>query len=180
MDIRSKLPMKVSFLLVLGALTVACAARHAPQPAPTNSPPQLRLPRLASPDASLSKTVAIRIAPGGAPLITLRTPPSWSYEFDTGEDTRRHVVAGNGARVMLEFWTNQPTWACGNAACGLAAIDVNGIRSRLLRTGDGRSLLLFIPRPAEMGRRGVKVIATCETIEACQLAEKVVSTIGLQ
>ncbi len=129
-------------------------------------------------DPGLPNLVGISLAPGGPPVITLRTPTNWTHEFEAGDDTRRHVVAGSEARVMLEFWTHEPTWACREASCGLSTLEVNRTAVPMLKPPRGGGFSAFIPRLHDNGR-GISIIATCHSREACEIAEKVAASVRI-
>ena len=124
----------------------------------------------------LTKTVALA-GPGAPVRLTARAPADAVHSFEAGEDSQRHTIVADGARVTFEHWISQPTYACQSAACGRTVVSVDGQPSTFIDLPGGRSFVAFIPRSGDQGGRGVSVVGTCSSVQACSLARRIVMTL---
>lgn len=130
----------------------------------------------ASFDPPLAKTVALA-GPGAPVRLTARAPADAVHSFEAGEDSQRHTIVAGGARVTFEYWIRQPTYACQSAACGRTVVSADGQPSTFIDLPGGLSFVAFIPRGGDQAGRGVSVVGTCSSVQACSLARRIVMTL---
>lgn len=121
--------------------------------------------------------VPLRTRPDGTPSLTISPPAHWMSNWEAGEDTQRHYFRGDGVTMTIETWAYAPTWACRDASCGLSSLVVDGLRVKLLRLSQPRSVHAFIPRRDDPSGRGVSLWASCGSDESCKAVEQVIATI---
>lgn len=123
-------------------------------------------------DARLTKVVPLA-GPGAPVLLTARAPAGAAHSFEAGEDSQRHTIVAGGARVTFEYWIRQPTYSCQSAACGRTVVTIHGQPAPFIQLPGARSFVAFVPRRGDQGGRGVSIVGTCDTVEACSLARAI-------
>lgn len=169
--------MRCLAAVVAGVLATACS----PVPVGTRAVSSRPVSVAAVPGSSVNAvplTKVIRLSGPGAPtLLTVRAPANARHSFEAGEDSQRHTIVADGARVTFEYWIRQPTYACQSAACGRTVVSVDGQPSTFIDLPGGLSFVAFIPRGGDQAGRGVSVVGTCSSVQACSLARRIVMTL---
>ena len=127
-------------------------------------------------DPRLTKVVALA-GPGAPTLLIVRAPAEAVHSFEAGEDTQRHTIAAQGARVTFEYWIRQPTYACQTEACGRTVVNIDGLPATFVQLPGGRSFVAFVPRRGDQGGRGVSIVGTCGSVQGCSLARAIALTL---
>lgn len=166
--------MRYFVAAVAGVLATACS----PVPVASYAGGSVSTATPAAADGSasfgprLTKVVALA-GPAAPVLLTARTPPDAVHSFEAGEDSQRHTIAAGGARVTFEYWIRQPTYSCQVAACGRMVVTIDGQPSTFIQLPGARSFVAFVARRGDQGGRGVSIVGTCDTVQACSLARAI-------